>query len=527
MATVRRLSRQPISLLVLYLGAICAVQLELSAGGLVRWSDYSVLAPLIAAALVSLRQTFVIGAATLVASVAVYGLALQDVPEGSRVVVIAAAALSFVLSLATCRARLRLQLGAPTPAKRLVHDLDHTRTRPGAEQAVDTASGAASSPSVARMTPDLLPRPVPVELASSWRTARGTAQPEAHWLDAIPLPGGRVALVAGAVAAHERCVPAIVAELRAAVRTLAGLDLQPEELLAHLADVSHCLRPDNEPCRRCKDMSPVTASCLYVVYDPVSAHCTVVSAGSLRPTLLMPDGVTSAVDVAAGPLLGEPGPPVEATEVVLPEGSVLLLHAYVPGTPDPADLTDATVFPTERLVPHRCLSAVCHSALDALLSGRHYDQAAVLAARTRTFDSSTVAFWDLSADVAAVSQARKHAWEKLTAWSLEDVAPATELIVSELVTNAIRHASPPIRLRLIRHEGALTCEVSDGSTTSPHLRRARNLDESGRGLFIVAQLTRRWGTRHNSDGKTIWAEQSRTAEEPLSPRRDTSACQAS
>jgi anti-sigma regulatory factor (Ser/Thr protein kinase) len=78
--------------------------------------------------------------------------------------------------------------------------------------------------------------------------------------------------------------------------------------------------------------------------------------------------------------------------------------------------------------------------------------------------------------------------------------------VSELVTNAIRYGGSPIQLRLIR-DRALICEVSDASSTSPHLRRARTYDEGGRGLLLVAQLTDRWGTRPSGTGKTIWAEQ--------------------
>jgi two-component sensor histidine kinase len=82
----------------------------------------------------------------------------------------------------------------------------------------------------------------------------------------------------------------------------------------------------------------------------------------------------------------------------------------------------------------------------------------------------------------------------------------TELIVSELVTNAIRYGSEPIRLRLIR-DRELICEVADESSTSPHLRRARSSDEGGRGLMLVAQFATRWGTRYHATGKTIWAEQ--------------------
>nr|WP_324618408.1 ATP-binding protein [Streptomyces sp. RTd22] len=91
-------------------------------------------------------------------------------------------------------------------------------------------------------------------------------------------------------------------------------------------------------------------------------------------------------------------------------------------------------------------------------------------------------------------------------WGLEKLVLTTELVVSELVTNAIHYGHPPIRLRLIR-DRALICEVRDASSTAPRLRRARALDEGGRGLFLVARLVQRWGTRPEVHGKTIWAEQ--------------------
>ena len=133
------------------------------------------------------------------------------------------------------------------------------------------------------------------------------------------------------------------------------------------------------------------------------------------------------------------------------------------------------------------------------------DDIALLLARTRAFDADQVATWDLPSDPAAVAGARARAGRQLAAWGLEDVAFTTELVVSELVTNAIRYGSPPIQLRLIRNK-ELICEVADGSSTAPHLRRARSFDEGGRGLLLVAQFTQRWGTRHTPAGKTIWAE---------------------
>ncbi len=96
---------------------------------------------------------------------------------------------------------------------------------------------------------------------------------------------------------------------------------------------------------------------------------------------------------------------------------------------------------------------------------------------------------------------------KLVEWHLEETAFATELILSELVTNAIRYGAPPVHLRLLR-DTKLVMEVSDGSSTSPHLRYATDTDEGGRGIYLVAQFAERWGTRFTPNGKIVWAEQS-------------------
>jgi anti-sigma regulatory factor (Ser/Thr protein kinase) len=139
-------------------------------------------------------------------------------------------------------------------------------------------------------------------------------------------------------------------------------------------------------------------------------------------------------------------------------------------------------------------------------AGRPADDIVLMLARTAALDAGQVRTWQLPPDPAAVARARKMAGEQLAAWGLTEAAFTTELIVSELVTNALRYGGAPIELRLIR-DSTLVCEVSDGSNTAPHLRRARVFDEGGRGLLLVAQLSDRWGTRQTPTGKTIWAEQ--------------------
>ncbi len=156
--------------------------------------------------------------------------------------------------------------------------------------------------------------------------------------------------------------------------------------------------------------------------------------------------------------------------------------------------------------PAASLEALCDTTMKAMLPEHRTDDAALLLARTRALDPDHVADWDIEPDFEHVAHARRLVADQLAVWGLEETAFVTELVVSELVTNAIKYGQPPIRLRLIRNS-SLICEVSDGSDTSPHLRRARTFDEGGRGLMLVAQLTQGWGTRHSTHGKTIWCAQ--------------------
>jgi anti-sigma regulatory factor (Ser/Thr protein kinase) len=134
------------------------------------------------------------------------------------------------------------------------------------------------------------------------------------------------------------------------------------------------------------------------------------------------------------------------------------------------------------------------------------DDIALLLARTSAVPPENVATWEFPADPAVVADARDAVARQLASWGLDELAFTTELVVSELVTNAIRYAGGPVGLRLIR-DNVLVCEVTDPSNTQPRLRRARWTDEGGRGLYLVAQVTARWGSRYGQQGKTIWAEQ--------------------
>ncbi len=366
---------------------------------------------------------------------------------------------------------------------------------------------------------NLLPRHDPeeaaVEVASRYLPATSQAGVGGDWFDVIPLSGARVALVVGDVAGHGIQASATMGRLRTAVRTLADIDLPPDELLTHLDDVVVRLdqerREGSAPGSAPRDDGELLATCLYAVYDPVARRCSFVRAGHPAPALVRPDGSVDYPDIPAGPPLGLGSLPFEAQEIELDEGTLIAFFTDGLVNSRTEDIDSGIRRMGEALAdPGRPLEKVCDRVVGAMLSRSPDDDAALLLARTRMLGASRVATWEVPLDPASVAGARQQATDKLAAWGLPEHAFVTELVVSELVTNAIRYAGGPIRLRLIRGN-SLICEVSDSSSTAPHLRRARVFDEGGRGLLLVAQLVERWGTRQTGTGKTIWAEQ------PLSP----------
>ncbi|MGW3307312.1 SpoIIE family protein phosphatase [Streptomyces sp. NPDC001073] len=354
----------------------------------------------------------------------------------------------------------------------------------------------------------LLPRKLPptaaLEAASRYLPA-ARAGVGGDWFDVIPLSGMRVAMVVGDVVGHGIQASATMGRLRTAVRTLADIDLAPDELLTHLDDLVVRLSAEAGG-----EGSPgeVGATCLYAVYDPVSRRCTLARAGHPPPIMIRPGGPPEHVDLPAGPPLGLGGLPFESTELELPEGTVLALY-----TDGLVENRDRDLDGSQRLLfdalyaPSDSLDETCDRILHAVLPpGGAADDVALLVARTQGLPAEQVATWDIPADPSLVAPIRKQVVEQLDAWNLSEAGFTAELVVSELVTNAIRYGAHPIRLRLIHDAATLICEVSDTNHTAPHLRRAKTWDEGGRGLLLVAQLTQRWGSRHTTDGKTIWAE---------------------
>ncbi|MFC0597740.1 ATP-binding SpoIIE family protein phosphatase [Streptomyces palmae] len=375
-----------------------------------------------------------------------------------------------------------------------------------------------------------------VRTASVYLPADPVGGVSGDWYDVIPLSSARVALVVGDVVGHGLPATAAMARLRTAVRTLADLDPDPDELLAHLDDLVHQLAMTGEPgehtgqTEAADDARPLelsawgrehgpapgdadgsyAATCLYAVYDPVNGRCSLASAGHPPPALLDVDGSVRYLDMSPGPPLGVGGLPFEKTVMELPPGSVLALYTDGLLERGAGDVDEGMERLRKRLMQSGALNRPLHDAareiVAALPPARLPDDVTLLVAGVRRLPAGDTVWWALTADPAVVAQARELVSTQLTEWGLEALVFTTELVVSELVTNAIRYAGGPVQLRLIRTD-VLTCEVSDPSSSQPRMRRARVTEEGGRGLYLVAQLSTRWGSRYTRAGKTIWAEQ--------------------
>ncbi|MEU2246367.1 SpoIIE family protein phosphatase [Streptomyces sp. NPDC019224] len=340
------------------------------------------------------------------------------------------------------------------------------------------------------------------------------------WFDVIELPGHRTALVVGDVMGRGLRAAVAMGELRTAVRTLALLDLEPAEVLSALDEVARGLGAPSAsggggaqwPARaahksREADLSEVyLATCVYAVYDPVTRRCTFANAGHLPPVVVEPGEAALLLDVPPGMPLGVGGEPFEEVEVELKEGALLAL--YTDGLVESRDhpLDEGLAALRKALVePAQPLEDVCDRVLGSLHTRHGEDDIALLMARIQGLPTEAVGDWRLPREPRSVARARELARGQLTAWDLDDLVDTTELLVSELVTNALRYGEGEIRLRLLR-DRTLVCEVWDAGLVQPRRRRARDTDEGGRGLQLVGLLSAAWGARRTPRGKTVWFE---------------------
>ncbi|MEU5158335.1 SpoIIE family protein phosphatase [Streptomyces sp. NPDC020875] len=398
------------------------------------------------------------------------------------------------------------------------------------------------------------PEAAGLDIACRYLPGNTATEVGGDWFDVIELPGHRTALVVGDVMGRGLRAAVAMGELRTAVRTLALLDLEPAEVLSALDEIARGLGGPGGTQQgsraaqksRAADLAEVyLATCVYAVYDPVTRRCTFANAGHLPPVLVEPGEEALLLDVPPGLPLGVGGEPFEEVEVELPEGALLALYTdglvesrdhhldeglsafraaltsptlltgpgLPPGPPAPAGLPATTVpipgppVPARTARPQepRSLEDVCDHVLNTLDTRHGEDDIALLMARVQGLPAEAVGDWQLPREPRSVGRARELSRAQLVAWDLEPLVDTVELLVSELVTNALRYGEGEIRLRLLR-DRTLVCEVWDGGLVQPRRRRARDTDEGGRGLQLVGLLSAAWGSRRTPRGKTVWFE---------------------
>ena len=331
-----------------------------------------------------------------------------------------------------------------------------------------------------------------VQIAHRYLPGNTAAQVGGDWFDAIPLTGSRVALVVGDVMGHGIHSAAAMGRLRAAVQTLAALDLPPHEVCRHLDEVAAHMDENT------------LATFLYCVYDPVGNRITAATAGHIPPVLVHADGQAQLIDLPAGGPIGMGGISFETVEFNAPPGSL-----FVACTDGLLEVRGASISQGLAALrqnisdPAAPLDEQCESLLRAFNTASREDDVALLMARLCGIPAGDVAHWILDAHRSTPARARRLARAVLAGWGLAKYADTAELLVSELVTNAVTHATRPISLRLLRTD-TLLCEVSDDDPRAPVMHQPEPFAASGRGLYLVSKLAARWGVSRIPTGKVVW-----------------------
>jgi serine phosphatase RsbU (regulator of sigma subunit)/anti-sigma regulatory factor (Ser/Thr protein kinase) len=348
------------------------------------------------------------------------------------------------------------------------------------------------------MLPTGLSHPASVEVRHRYLPGSKLIEVGGDWYESIALPGGRVALVVGDVAGHGVRAAVTMGRLRTAIKTLTMLELPPAETLQRLDDLMHELG----------EFEPHFATCVYAIFDTVDGTCEVASAGHLPPLLVRPDGSSEFLDVSPAPPLGIGASPIGSRTLQIEDGSLLVMYTDGLVEKRTEDIDQGltrlqTLFGPES--PTEPLDDLCRLTLAGVYDDHQRDDIAILMVRLRRIGFDRHVAWSLAPKLTAARRGRSLIRRPLRQWGLAELIPAAELVVSELVTNAVRYAQSKISLRLVL-EGALFCEILDDSAALPRLRQAAEDDERGRGLQVVSQVAQRWGTRRTGSGKVVWCE---------------------
>ncbi|PYC75792.1 hypothetical protein C7C46_23660 [Streptomyces tateyamensis] len=345
------------------------------------------------------------------------------------------------------------------------------------------------------MIPTRPPRIPGVQVAYRYVPSTHPAAMGGDWFDAFQLPGSRVALVVGDVMGGSGVsTAAAMGRLRAGVLALGGMDLPTGQLLRHLDNMVQKLSDEH------------LATCLYAVYDPINRTCELASAGHVPPVLVHPDGTGELLEIPAGAPIGVGGVPFVAKKIDVVDGSMLVMCTDGLVEMRDSGMAAGLAALRENLIdPKQTPEDACNTILERLHTEDRKDDVALLVARFDGVAETEVATWKLAVDRSEVRRARQLVRDQLAAWQLDALSDITELLVSELVTNAVRVARDYVQLQLIRVD-KLAVEVSDDNHNLPSLEPAESLDEHGRGLIVLSKLAERWGTARKAVGKVVWFE---------------------
>ncbi|MFH9941919.1 SpoIIE family protein phosphatase [Streptomyces murinus] len=371
--------------------------------------------------------------------------------------------------------------------------LDNARMYTYQENVADTLQDS--------MLPQVTPRMAGCDVATRYLPGTLLGRIGGDWFDTIKLPGSRTALVVGDVMGHGLNSAAMMGQLRTAVQTMATMETPPAQLLRNLDDLARRLG-DN-----------YLATCLYAVYDPIRGEVTLANAGHIPPVVVRAaDGSSELLDLPTGAPIGVGGVPFEAARIRVAPGDRLVLCTDGLVEVRGSDIGEGLAALCESAAhPAASMDDACDTIIRALNTrGGRKDDVALLMARLNGIPAEHVADWRLDNDAREVGRARRLVREQLLAWGLPEPVETAELLVSEVVTNAVRHAEGDrIGLRVVRTD-ALLFEVTDDEPTLPAMIAAGPRDEYGRGLRVVSRLAREWGASATGHRKTVWFEQSVT-----------------
>jgi serine phosphatase RsbU (regulator of sigma subunit)/anti-sigma regulatory factor (Ser/Thr protein kinase) len=342
-----------------------------------------------------------------------------------------------------------------------------------------------------------LARTPELEAAARYVPAGGGVGVGGDWYDLIPLGGGRVGLVVGDVMGRGVSAASVMGQMRAAARTLAHVDLQPRQLLAHLNSIVG-------------ELDEQLVTCSYAIYDPFTSTLCTGSAGHLPPLVKHPNGAAHELAVWQAVPLGVGGVPFGQSAADLPPGTVVAF--YSDGLVESRDrdlesgIAQLRRALTAALSRDDDLETVADDVLADLLPApsAHDDDVTLLLVRTppRPGARSTL---EAGSHTTAVPNTRHFVEACLAGWGVDpDVTEIARLVASELVTNALQHGSGPITVRLRLGPRHVCLDVDDGSPAFPEPRTAEDDDEGGRGLQLIGALTDSWGTRPLDHGKSVW-----------------------